>query len=194
MGRGRPRQFDPDEVLSIALEVFWDHGFEDAGVEQILQRSGVGRQSLYNTFGDKRRLFGLVFERYAEASEGAWEELLAGGTGPLEGLRRFLDRWSACPPDIEGRGCLMVSSINALAEREDEIAEQAVAHLDRQRERLRRTFEDAVNAGELPSEVDPRAWSARWPETWRRSLYGRGRAPNRRVSSCPPPGPAAAPR
>lgn len=34
-GRGRPRQFDEEQVLDTLLELFWDEGFEAASMADI---------------------------------------------------------------------------------------------------------------------------------------------------------------
>ena len=61
---GRPRSFDPDVVLDQAMAVFWKQGFEGTGMPDLEQATGLGRQSLYGAFGDKRTLFARVVEHY----------------------------------------------------------------------------------------------------------------------------------
>lgn len=64
----RPQQFDRDDVLDKALNVFWDKGFESASVQDLVDATGLNRGSLYNTFGDKAELFAEVMQRYSRAS------------------------------------------------------------------------------------------------------------------------------
>lgn len=165
MGRGRPKSFDPETVLDVALQVFWDHGFDETGLAEITRRTGVGKQSLYDTFGTKRALFERVLERYASASEAEWTELLGGDRSPAEGLAAFVDRWTECPAEIEGRGCLLVGSIQGLAGRDERLAERVAAHLERQRALLCGAFERARAAGELPPDSDPASLAAHWLAT-----------------------------
>ena len=54
---GRPKEFDREEALQKAMELFWARGYEGTGMRELLQHMGIGRQSLYDTFGDKRSLF-----------------------------------------------------------------------------------------------------------------------------------------
>src|SRR5512139_3231149 len=61
---GRPRSFDPDEVLEHAMGVFWRKGFDATGVADLEAATGLGRQSLYGAFGDKRALFAQVVDFY----------------------------------------------------------------------------------------------------------------------------------
>ena len=53
----RPKEFDIDVVLDRATELFWTKGYEETSMRDLEEGLGVGRQSLYSTFGDKRDLF-----------------------------------------------------------------------------------------------------------------------------------------
>jgi len=64
----RPREFDRDEALAKAIKVFASHGFEGASTETLLNGMGISRQSMYDTFGDKRRLYLEALQRYSSES------------------------------------------------------------------------------------------------------------------------------
>ena len=64
---GRPIEFDQDEALERALQVFWRHGYEGTSLDALCEAMQIGRQSLYNTFGDKRALF-LVSNKVTSVS------------------------------------------------------------------------------------------------------------------------------
>ena len=157
MGRGRPRNYDEAAVLEAAIQVFWDRGFDEAALSEVMERSGISRQSLYTTYGSKRDLFLAAITKYADDSEAEWERLLGAEESPLESLRTFFSRWSRCPKDLKGRGCLMVASINAVGERDEPFAKFAAEHLERQRARLEAAIGRAKDAGELRKDVDPAA-------------------------------------
>jgi AcrR family transcriptional regulator len=52
----RPKEFDEEQVLDAAITVFREHGFEGTSAEMLVRALGIGRQSLYDTFGDKWQL------------------------------------------------------------------------------------------------------------------------------------------
>lgn len=61
---GRHREFDVDQALDCALDVFWRKGYEGASYTDLTQATGVERPALYSAFGNKEALFGRALERY----------------------------------------------------------------------------------------------------------------------------------
>ncbi len=64
MSRGRPREFDADDVLDKALKVFWERGFQGASLSDLTAATGVARTGLYAAFGDKENMFLAALDRY----------------------------------------------------------------------------------------------------------------------------------
>ena len=73
------RQFDEQEVIAIALDVFWQKGLHDATMQDLAAATGVQRGSLYNAYGDKEAIFLRAFDQYAEGFLAAVENALAEG-------------------------------------------------------------------------------------------------------------------
>src|SRR5713226_6777328 len=61
---GRTRQFDLDEALDRALEVFWARGYEGATLPELTRAMEINRPSLYAAFGNKEQLFRKALDRY----------------------------------------------------------------------------------------------------------------------------------
>ncbi len=64
----RQKEFDRDEVLHKAMEVFWTRGYEGTSIQDLVKHMGINRQSIYDTFGDKHSLFLQALDR----DEAAW--------------------------------------------------------------------------------------------------------------------------
>ena len=60
----RIKEFDRDKALDAAVGVFREHGFEGTSTEMLVRAMKIGRQSLYDTFGDKWRLYRTAVRRY----------------------------------------------------------------------------------------------------------------------------------
>jgi AcrR family transcriptional regulator len=100
------RQFDEQEVISIALDVFWRKGLHDATMQDLATATGVQRGSLYNAYGDKEAIFLRAFDQYAGQFLETAGNALAQGDAAAR-LQKFFDviianMTSGSPP----RGCL----------------------------------------------------------------------------------------
>ena len=84
------RQFDENEMIATALDVFWRKGLHDATMQDLAIATGVQRGSLYNAYGDKEAIFLRAFDAYAAEFLGNAGEALAGDTAAAR-LRNFLD-------------------------------------------------------------------------------------------------------
>ena len=49
----RQKDFDPDRALGNAMELFWEKGYEATSVQDLVDRMGINRFSMYDTFGSK---------------------------------------------------------------------------------------------------------------------------------------------
>jgi AcrR family transcriptional regulator len=100
------RQFDEQEVIAIALEVFWRKGLHDASMQDLATATGVQRGSLYNAYGDKETIFLRAFDQYAGQFLEAARNALAQGDAAARLQKLFdmviVNMTSGSPP----RGCL----------------------------------------------------------------------------------------
>jgi TetR/AcrR family transcriptional repressor of nem operon len=101
------RQFDEQEMIATALDVFWRKGLHDATMQDLAAATGVQRGSLYNAYGDKEAIFQRAFDQYAGQLMDSCGQALSEGDDIAARLRNFLDllivnMTSGSPP----RGCL----------------------------------------------------------------------------------------
>jgi AcrR family transcriptional regulator len=62
--RGRPKTFDREEVLEAAMLLFWDRGFEQTSIDELVEVMGIRTSSLYSSFGGKEALFLAAVDHY----------------------------------------------------------------------------------------------------------------------------------
>jgi TetR/AcrR family transcriptional repressor of nem operon len=62
--RGRPKAFDENEVLLLAMNYFWEHGYSNASLDNLLIAMGIKKSSFYHTFRSKEELFSRTLELY----------------------------------------------------------------------------------------------------------------------------------
>jgi len=131
----RKRSFDETAVLRAARDVFWARGYEATSLELLQIAMGLSRSSLYETFGSKRALFARVLDGYlAEVIDPRLAPLERKGAGFASLVAYFNDfgRYlRLAPPELAGRGCLLLNTATELAVLDDEAA--AVVEAYRQR-------------------------------------------------------------
>jgi AcrR family transcriptional regulator len=103
----RPKEFDQETALDSAIGAFREHGFAGTSAEMLVRALGIGRQSLYDTFGDKWQLYLAAVRRYATLETQAHLAALGSGARAIDGLQAMLDRVA----DNAATACLGVASI-----------------------------------------------------------------------------------
>lgn len=107
----RNKEFSPDLVLQRAEEIFQEKGYETTSLADLVDYLGIGRSSLYGTFGSKHSLYVKTLKRYRDAKESHFLDAL-GGPGPvLLAIESTIDCCVAeALAEPRGRGCLIVSA------------------------------------------------------------------------------------
>ncbi|WP_367041683.1 TetR/AcrR family transcriptional regulator [Streptomyces sp. Je 1-332] len=155
----RTKEFDPDAALQSALELFWRRGYEATSMADLVQELGIGRASLYATFGNKHDLYLKALERYAGAQN---PRLLAELSQPgpaLPAVRSVVRRFGAEAASEAGRlsGCFITNTAAELGPHDDAAArcvERSWEHLETL---LHSALVRAQAQGELSEDRDPLA-------------------------------------
>jgi TetR/AcrR family transcriptional repressor of nem operon len=158
-GVARPRQFDPEEVLDRSMRAFWEAGYHDTSVDDIVAATGVRPGSLYNAFhGGKRELFLESLSRYAKLVVPEKMGALERPGASVGEVRAYFDGLVEDLMSPEGRiGCLMVNTAMELAAEDSEIAQVVRTHMARLEQNAARALRNAKRRGEVSKEVQPNA-------------------------------------
>lgn len=156
----RPKQFDPDVALETAMHTFWTHGYAGTTPQRLVDDLGIGRGSLYGTFGSKDELFARALDRYrASASQSVVEALGGHGTGAerLHAALTTVARAIASGP----AGCLLTTTAVERSPADDRVAATVTETLEAQRSAFEDVVADGVRDGSLLPHLDP-AVTATW--------------------------------
>jgi TetR/AcrR family transcriptional repressor of nem operon len=154
----RQKEFDRDEVLHKAMEVFWSRGFEAASMQDLVDHMGINRQSLYDTFGDKHTLYLQALDRYREVEGRKMFELLERPGSVKKALRQlFAGIVETALSDPERRGCFMGNATSELAGRCKATAARTCSNIAATEEVFYRALLRGKKEGELKRVRDPRA-------------------------------------
>ena len=116
MPSGRARQFDVDEALDRALEVFWARGYEGATLPELTMAMGINRPSLYAAFGNKEQLFRKALDRYQTGPMAFLTDALRKPTARAVVEAIFSGFVRMQRDRDKARGCLIVSGALACGE------------------------------------------------------------------------------
>jgi AcrR family transcriptional regulator len=99
-----------DRLLAAADELFYGEGVHVVGVDRIVERAGVTKASLYNTFGSKDELVRAYLQKHFLNRQNRIARILASHTAPRE---RILAVFAEVEDLLVGsafRGCKFISA------------------------------------------------------------------------------------
>jgi AcrR family transcriptional regulator len=152
---GRPREFDTEKALDLAMELFWRKGYEGTSLSDLTSTLGITRPSLYAAFGNKEALFRIVLDRY-EARAGRYRsDALEAPTA-----RAVAQRLLQGAADLHGdksnpAGCLGVQGALACGDEAEPIRRELTARRAAGEDAIRRRLKRAKAEGDLPADSDP---------------------------------------
>jgi TetR/AcrR family transcriptional repressor of nem operon len=121
----RPREFETDDALEGAMQVFWQFGYQDASLPDLLDGMGLTRGSLYKAFKDKKNLFLLVLNRYETENVDAAVAMLKDQS-VKDGQNRILSVFASILEAVakgDHRGCLLCTTTGSAAADDPDIAQ-----------------------------------------------------------------------
>lgn len=155
----RTKEFDPEAALQAALELFWQRGYEATSMADLVEHLGIGRASIYATFGNKHELFLKAMDRYAEGRDPLLLAELSQPGPALPAVRAVVRRFSEEATSLEGRlhGCLITNTASELAPHDTAAARRVEISWEHLETPLHSALIRAQAQGELPEDRDPRA-------------------------------------
>lgn len=148
------KQFNKSEALDRAMQTFWMRGYEATSMQELVDRTGVNRGSLYATYGDKRALFLASLRSYDERRRsllGELERRLPWRDAIRRAFANFLDEVTPSGPN---RGCFLTNTALELAAQDPEVR-RTVANAQEEVEGFfLRMIERGKSSGEVAASVD----------------------------------------
>ncbi|HSH73939.1 MAG TPA: TetR/AcrR family transcriptional regulator [Methylophilaceae bacterium] len=171
--RGRPREFDHEEALDKALNVFWKRGYEGASLSELTDALGINRPSLYAAYGNKEELFRKALDRYMSGPVAYAPDALQEPTA-RKVVEKFLTDSAAllANPDTP-HGCMLVQGALSCGEGAQSISKLLAEYRNRFQQALRLRFEKAQAEGDMPATIDVAAM-ARYVVTIHQGLSVQG--------------------
>jgi TetR/AcrR family transcriptional repressor of nem operon len=153
----RHKEFDVNEALDRAVQLFWRRGYEGTSLQELQEHMGIGRQSLYDTFGDKHSLFLAALDRYMEQGRARVHRSLQEPKASWGAVRQYFDELLAfLTPRGERSACLVTNTIAEFGREDPEISRRCQGNERALAAALEQALRRAIDKGELNRSVDPK--------------------------------------
>jgi TetR/AcrR family transcriptional regulator, transcriptional repressor for nem operon len=157
----RPREFDPDVVLELAMRVFWRHGYHATSIDDLVRATAVSRSSLYATFGDKHALFVASIRRYADTNLAVLKRTLHAAERAIDGIRAVVETFATISSSEAGTmGCLLGTATLELLPHDAEVSTLVARCYTSRRKEFELALRRAQAQGDLRAEIDVAATAA----------------------------------
>src|SRR5258708_27827215 len=117
----RPKEFDQEKGLRKRIGLFYQQGFAATSTDDLMRVMEVGRQSMYDTFGDKRALFLKALEIYVTESVHAINVELESPGSALSAVQNALMAFAARSDLSNAEGCMGLNAISEFGQRDDDV-------------------------------------------------------------------------
>ncbi|WP_028061853.1 TetR/AcrR family transcriptional regulator [Candidatus Solirubrobacter pratensis] len=151
----RHKEFDPDQALERAMRLFWERGYERTSVQDLVERTGVHKRSMYDTFGHKHSLYLRSLDRYVGAARADLAATLDGAQSPRAALRALLS--TSINDGSNPRGCFAVNCASETALDDPEVARRVGDFFAASERLILDLVLEGQRAGEIPARHEPEA-------------------------------------
>jgi len=150
----RPKEFDQEKALRKAIRLFSQQGFAATSTDDLMRVMEVGRQSMYDTFGDKRALFLKALELYVTESVHSINVELERPGSALAAVQNALLAFAERKDLSSAEGCMGLNAISEFGQRDADVTRIIHGAAGVQRRILMRVLTRAKKQEELSRDAD----------------------------------------
>jgi TetR/AcrR family transcriptional regulator, transcriptional repressor for nem operon len=159
---GRPKSFDEDEVLALAMNYFWEHGYENSSLDDLLITMGIKKSSFYHTFKSKEELFSRCLDFYRKVMVKKMLELKQQ-VGPKNTILALTNMTlQELKETGKVKGCLIMNSGKECYKRYADLSNQIALEFNFMVEMLNGVVKEAQDKGEITSKKDAKVIAGRY--------------------------------
>jgi TetR/AcrR family transcriptional repressor of nem operon len=156
----RTKDFDENEVLSKAIQIFWYKGYNGTSMQDLVDGLGISRSSLYDTYTDKHTLFVKALESYQNSGADKIQEIInksESAKATIKQLLEFVINELLC--DKQQKGCFMVNAEVEVAPHDAEINNLVCKNDQQMEDAFYLVIKKGQDSGEIKKNQDARALS-----------------------------------
>jgi len=117
----RNKEFDYDEKLKTARDLFWKKGYNATTMNDLVDVMQINRSSLYLAYGNKHDLFLKSLTNYIQKKDEQYSRAAKKSDEPLEAIRNIIN--SVFASAVQDTNCLFTNSVFELALTDKEVSE-----------------------------------------------------------------------
>ena len=154
----RTKDFDENEVLTKAIQLFWLKGYNGTSMQDLVDALGISRSSLYDTYTDKHTLFVKALESYQSTGAGKIQEIIDHTTSAKETVKKLLELATddlLC--DKQQKGCFMVNAEIEVAPHDAEVSTLVCKNDQQMENAFYLVIQKGKDSGEIKNQQDARA-------------------------------------
>ncbi len=152
----KPRSYERHELITRAMEYFWQHGYYATSIHNLVEVTGVSRHGLYSQFNDKHGLFVACIEAYFEDVVTPAFSQVEAPEGGLADIREYFERQVelAIQKGLPGPGCLVANTMVESAPHDAVLGALVARHIDRLKRGFRQALLNECLKRKLVSPID----------------------------------------
>lgn len=155
------RSFDADLAIDQAVQVFWEKGYGETSMRDLVKATGLCRYRMYSAFGSKHGLFVRALERYQKLFTADAVSVLEQEDASLPQLQEYLEALKEMTETEQGQmGCFICNTATELAKKDPDLATMVQSFYQKTQGLLETLMENAKRKGELRSDLDPKSTAA----------------------------------
>jgi TetR/AcrR family transcriptional repressor of nem operon len=145
----RPVEYDLDNVLDNAMELFWQKGYENVSMADLVEHTTLNRRTMYSLFKDKEGIFKDALDNYYLKRSSKVIGLLKDNPGK-KGIELFLTNFTF---NDKFKGCLFNNCMGKGEFMSTAAYEIPKSYFENLRLQIERNLEVAKLNGEFTSDV-----------------------------------------
>ncbi|HWZ03408.1 MAG TPA: TetR/AcrR family transcriptional regulator [Mucilaginibacter sp.] len=154
----RTKDFDENEVLGKAIDIFWHKGYNGTSMQDLVDGLGISRSSLYDTYGDKHTLFIKALESYQNKGSGKVGAITNSGAPAKEIIKNLLEYITGeLLGDQKHKGCFMVNAEVEVAPHDKAVSQMVCANDQQVEDAFYQVIKRGQDSGEISNRQDARA-------------------------------------
>ncbi len=163
--RGRPKAFDEQEALTAAMHYFWEHGYDNTSLDNLLLTMGIKKSSFYATFKSKEELFSRCIDLYRTQSLD-FLQTLNKDIGPKQTLLALTGHTIQELEEFgKVKGCLLINSGQECYNKYPQLSKQVSVEFNTFNKVFTQLVKEGQALGQIKSTKNPSVIAGRYMNT-----------------------------